>query len=71
MIFEREPALIYGVINSVIALVCAFGLKLTVEQIGALLAASSAVLALMTRQNVYSPETVDTDFDLKEVETEN
>ena len=49
---QREPALIIGAIQAVLALVIAFGLDLSPEQVGAILAASSAVLALVTRANV-------------------
>jgi hypothetical protein len=58
VIFGREPALIYGLINAGIALLAAFGLNLTAEQTGALLAVTSAVLAIAVRQQVYSPDTV-------------
>jgi hypothetical protein len=52
MIFKREPALIYGLINTVIALVVAFGLDLSATQIGTILAVTSALLALITRSQV-------------------
>lgn len=49
MIWKREPALFYGVVNAVIALAVSFGLELKPDQIGALLAVTSALLALVTR----------------------
>ncbi len=49
---NREPALIIGAIQAVLALVIAFGFHLSPEQVGAILAASSAVLAVVTRANV-------------------
>jgi hypothetical protein len=52
MIWKREPALFYGLANTILALVLAFGVELTVEQTGAILAATSAVLALITRSQV-------------------
>jgi hypothetical protein len=52
MIWKREPALFYGLVNTVLALVLAFGVELTVEQTGAILAVTSAVLALITRSSV-------------------
>jgi predicted histidine transporter YuiF (NhaC family) len=58
MIWKREPALFYGLVNSILALVLAFGVQLSTEQTGAILAATSALLALLTRRTVYSPHTV-------------
>lgn len=59
MIFRREPALILGAVQAIIALVVAFGVELSNEQTGALLAVTAAVLAVVTRQSVYAPATVD------------
>lgn len=52
MLWKREPALFYGLVNTLLALVLAFGVKLSTEQTGAILAATSAVLALVTRSQV-------------------
>lgn len=52
MLWKREPALFYGLVNTVLALVLAFGVELSTEQTGAILAVTSAVLALVTRANV-------------------
>lgn len=52
MIFKREPALITGLLNTALALVVAFGAHLSATQIGAILATSSAVLAVITRTQV-------------------
>ncbi len=49
MIWNREPALFYGDVNATIALAVSFGLELKPDQIGALLAVTSALLALVTR----------------------
>lgn len=49
MIWKREPALFYGVANAAIALAVSFGLDLKPDQIGAILAVTSALLALVTR----------------------
>lgn len=49
---DREPALILAAVQSVLALVVAFGLDLTVEQTGALLAVTAAVLGVVTRSKV-------------------
>jgi len=55
MIWKREPALFYGLVNAIIALVVSFGLQLKADQIGAILAVTSAVLALVTRRQVGKP----------------
>lgn len=55
MLWKREPALFYGLVNAVIALVVSFGLQLKADQIGAILAVTSAILALVTRQQVGKP----------------
>jgi hypothetical protein len=52
MIFKREPALILGFVQTVLALALAFGVDLTVEQTGEVLAVSAAFLAVVTRQVV-------------------
>lgn len=52
MIWKREPALILGFVQTVLALVLAFGVELDTEQVGAILAVTAAVLAVVTRQQV-------------------
>jgi hypothetical protein len=49
---RSEPVAAQAVVQAGLALVCAFGAHLTVEQIGATLAFSAAVLGLITRQLV-------------------
>lgn len=56
MIWKREPALFYGLINTLLALALAFGINLTNEQTGAILAVTSAALALITRSQVTPSE---------------
>ena len=51
-LWGREPALVLGAVQAVLALVVAFGLKLSVEQTGAILAATAAILAVVTRSQV-------------------
>lgn len=51
-IFGREPVLVQGVVQTVLALVLAFGADLSNEQVGAILAVTAAVLALVTRRTV-------------------
>lgn len=47
-----EPALIAGAIQAVLAVAVSFGLHLTPEQIGGIMAASSALMALLVRNSV-------------------
>jgi hypothetical protein len=58
-LLASEPALLLGLVNSVIALGVGFGLDLTEEQTGALLAVVNAGIALATRQVVTSPATAE------------
>lgn len=51
-LWGREPALIIGAVQAILALALAFGLRLSVEQTGAILAATAAVLAVVTRSQV-------------------
>lgn len=50
--FSREPALILGLVQSALALAVGFGLNLSTEQMGLLMAFSSALLAVITRSQV-------------------
>jgi uncharacterized membrane protein YoaK (UPF0700 family) len=49
---RREPAVVVGLVQSLIALGVAFGLQLSPEQVGAILAVTSAALALVVRSQV-------------------
>lgn len=51
-LWSREPAAILGALQAVIALAISFGLELSAEQVGAVVAATAAVLALITRSQV-------------------
>ncbi len=51
-IWGREPAMVLGLVQAVIALVVAFGLSLAPDQIGAILAVTAVVLGLITRSRV-------------------
>lgn len=63
---DREPAVIIGLvtaaIEALIALVVAFGVELTGEQVAAIMgfvaAAGAVIAALLTRRRVYAPATV-------------
>lgn len=52
MIWKREPALILGVVQAIIALAVAFGFGLSAAQTGAILAVTAAILAVVTRSQV-------------------
>jgi hypothetical protein len=54
---RNEPALLTAVVQAVIAVAVSFGLDLSTEQVGALLALNAAVAALILRQRV-SPTAV-------------
>lgn len=49
---RTEPALVSGLVQTVLALVVAFGLDLSNEQTAAILAVTAAVLALVVRSKV-------------------
>lgn len=51
-ILGREPALILAALQAALALAVGFGLNLSPEQIALILAFSSAVFGVITRQNV-------------------
>lgn len=52
----REPALAMGLVQTLLALLLAFGLDLTGEQVGAVTAASAAVLSFVVRSKVTPTE---------------
>lgn len=49
---RTEPALIAGIVQAVLGLLLAFGVDLSNEQVGAILAVTAAVLAVAVRQSV-------------------
>lgn len=49
---KTEVPLILGALQAILALVIAFGVELTEEQIGTILAASAAILAIVARSQV-------------------
>lgn len=55
----NNPTLIVGFVEAVIALAVSFGLDLTVEQKGSIIAAIIALGALINRALVYGPKTVE------------
>ena len=58
-IFGREPALILGALGAVIALAVGFGLELTAEQTSLIIAAATAILAVVTRSQVTPVDVID------------
>ena len=52
MIFNREPALVLGLIAAVIALAIGFGLNISTEQVGLIMAAVTALFAVVVRAKV-------------------
>lgn len=57
-LWRHEPALIIGFVQALIALAVAFGLNLTPEQVGGIVAALTALAAFIVRSNVYAPANV-------------
>ena len=49
---RNEPALVSGAVTAVIALAMTFGLNLSTEQVGAILAVVAAVMAFVVRSKV-------------------
>lgn len=57
-LWGREPAMVVAFVGAVITLLVAFGLNLTDQQIGAIIAVVTLLLGLITRSQVSSPATV-------------
>lgn len=49
---RQEPALVMGVLQSSVALLLAFGVKLTLNQTGAIMAVLASLMSLVTRSMV-------------------
>lgn len=49
---RREPALVAGIVQAVLALLLAFGVDLTQDQVAAVMGVTAAVLALIVRSQV-------------------
>ena len=49
---SQEPVLVLAVVQSILAVAVSFGLGLTGEQVGGILAVSAALLGLIARQRV-------------------
>lgn len=57
-LWDREPALIVGVIEALILVGVAFGLPITTDQLAQIMAFVIALGALITRRSVYAPATI-------------
>jgi hypothetical protein len=57
-LWAAEPAVIIGVVRAVLVAAVGFGLNLSTEQITSLVLAVEAIGALVTRQSVFAPATV-------------
>lgn len=57
-LLSAEPAILVGLIQSCLALAVSFGWSMTPEQVGSIMAVVSAILALLVRQAVVSPNTI-------------
>lgn len=57
-ILSKEPAVLVGLVQAILALAVSFGADLTSEQVGSIMAVTSALLALLVRQAVVSPATL-------------
>lgn len=57
-IFGREPALILGLVQAGLALAVSFGLQLDGQQVGMIMAFSSALLSVIVRQRVTANATL-------------
>jgi hypothetical protein len=55
MSFSREPALYLALLQAIIGLVVGFGVNLTNEQMGMMMAVAAALAAIVVRQNVFAP----------------
>lgn len=51
-LWAKEPTLVVGLVSTIIALVVAFGIRLTADQVGAIMAVVSALGALAVRSQV-------------------
>jgi hypothetical protein len=51
-LFNREPAAVLAAVQSALALMLAFGVRLSTEQVGTIVAVTSAVLGLIVRSQV-------------------
>ena len=60
-LWNREPAAIIAALQTLLAVAITFGLDLSAEQVGGILAATAAVLGLITRSQVSPVALLDDD----------
>lgn len=58
-IFRKEPAALIGLVEAIIALVVAFGVPLDAAQTAGVMGVVAVIGAILTRQSVYAPDTVE------------
>lgn len=63
-LYLKEPTLINGCLNSFIALLLSFGLNLSHDQVGSILAFSSILLAVLARTHSTPNVKVDNKVDI-------
>ena len=51
-VIRNEPVLIQGLVQAILGIVLAFGVDLSNEQVGSIMAATSVILAIITRMLV-------------------
>ena len=51
-LWNREPVAILATLQTILGLVLAFGISLSQEQVGAIMAAAAAILGLLARSQV-------------------
>lgn len=56
---KLEPALILGLAQAALVVAVSFGFNLSAEQVTALAGLAAAITAVLTRQNVYSPQSAE------------
>jgi hypothetical protein len=52
LMWDREPAVIVGLVQAILVLAVSFGLDLSAEQVGSLVTFTSVALAFALRRNV-------------------
>jgi len=63
MKLKNEPALIVGFVQAILALAVSFGLDMSVEQVGAIVAVAAAATSVLLRQQVSPVSSTPTPHD--------
>lgn len=64
---KNEPAVVYSLVEALLVLAVSFGLDLSAEQVGAIVAVLAVLTGVGTRQQAYGPKTVDGILDAEAV----